>query len=463
MNRIVTARNSDIVEESRFEPKLYIFKETFLRAKERFSFVPVGSFDDKVRRGQSPKPSEYKDKWSGKHNFIRTVDVKKQQIATETTVYLDDNTYSNMKSNRVRGGDILVSVVGNYLGSASVVPSIITEGVFNDNSARIRIENDAISPLLLSAFFNSKFGQQLIHSKATRTGQKILSAGNLKKLEVPIIEDKQIINWLSSASEKEDAANLLIFQAQKICYDSILPLFRGIKNSNSFSVNKSSFADVDLWTPKYSFPRYVDCNALMKEKFGTVRIGAFAELIKGDEVGSDNYIPYVERTSKDVAFIRTTDVVNYDLDLYPDFYVPSEIYNELSQEFKEGDVLFTKDGKIGVVAMVTSSDKVVIGSGFIGIRLKNIASSYGLTSEYLFTLLSIKEIGIYESKRRSVYASTIPHLREERVREMEIPILPQTKIDEITSLVKKAFELKAEKKNLIRRSINAIDDMFYLV
>ncbi len=463
MNRIVTARHSDIVEESRFEPKLYIFKETFLRAKNRFSFVLVGSLDDKVKRGQSPKPSEYKDKWSGTHNFIRTVDVKKQQTATETTVYLDDATYKSMKSNRVAGGDILVSVVGNYLGSASVVPSAISEGLFNDNSARIRVGNDSVSPYFLAAFFNSKFGQQLIHSKSTRTGQKILSAGNLKKLEVPVIQDHSIINWLTSAAEKEDKANSLIFQAQKLCYDSILPLLRGKSFPNSFSVNKSSFADADLWTPKYSLPLFVDSNALMKREFGTVRIGAFADLIKGDEVGSDNYIPYVERSDTDVAFIRTTDVVNYDLDLYPDFFVPSETSNELSQGFRNGDVLFTKDGKIGVVAMVTSSDKVVIGSGFVGIRLNDKAGSYGVTSEYLFTLLSLKEVGIYESKRRSVYASTIPHLREERVRDMEIPLLPKATIDDVTNLVRMAFALKAEKKNLIRRSIDAIDNMFSLV
>jgi len=44
-------------------------------------------------------------------------------------------------------------------------------------------------------------------------------------------------------------------------------------------------------------------------------------------------------------------------------------------------------------------------------------------------------------------ASTLPHLREERLQEFEIPILDKNFIDEITKLlVKRTFELKNEKK-----------------
>ena len=49
-------------------------------------------------------------------------------------------------------------------------------------------------------------------------------------------------------------------------------------------------------------------------------------------------------------------------------------------------------------------------------------------------------------------ASTLPHLREERLREFEIPILDKNSIDEITKLVKRTFELKNEKKKLIKEA-----------
>lgn len=181
---------------------------------------------------------------------------------------------------------------------------------------------------------------------------------------------------------------------------------------------------------------------------------------KGNEVGSETYIGYLDKRKTDVPFIRTSDIVNYEIDQYPDFYIPEEIYNELGQGFQKGDVLFTKDGKIGMVGMLTEYDKAIISSGFVGLRLNNKAKKYGITPEYLFLVLSIKEIGIYASKRRTVVASTIPHLREERLKEIEIPILYSDIIAKITDLVKQAFKLKDEKKRLIAKVRETMDDYF---
>lgn len=57
-------------------------------------------------------------------------------------------------------------------------------------------------------------------------------------------------------------------------------------------------------------------------------------------------------------------------------------------------------------------------------------------------------------------ASTIPHLREERLKEIEIPILDKNTIDEITKLVKEAFRLKDEKKRLIAEVRETMDGYF---
>ena len=72
----------------------------------------------------------------------------------------------------------------------------------------------------------------------------------------------------------------------------------------------------------------------------------------------------------------------------------------------------------------------------------------------------MKETGLYPAIRRTVVASTIPHLREERLKEFEIPILDKTSMDEITKLVKEAFELKDEKKKLIKEVREEIDSYF---
>lgn len=459
-NKITSVSISEVWETNRFEPKLYLFQTALKQCKSKYTFVEIDNIASGINRGQSPKPETYKDKKTGKYIFIRTADVKKYQFNTETAAYLDEETFLTQKSNRITKNDILMSVVGNYLGSSSVIPNSVDIGAFNDNSARIRITNDNFSPYYVSAFFNSVFGQKLILSLVTRTGQKILSAGNVKKLSLPLINDKNIATKYECATDKGVQANCLITQAQQLFYSNIGIDFKTIAKENTFSVCKSDFADADFWMPMYSYPLYVNTLKAIQNKWHTIKIGEIAALKKGDEVGSDTYIGYLDKRKTDVPFVRTSDIVNYEIDQYPDFFIPVEVYNELDQGFQNGDVLFTKDGKIGMVGMITEYDKAIISSGFVGLRLNKQASEYGITPEYLFLALSIKEIGIFASKRRTVVASTIPHLREERLKEIEIPILDKDSISEITDLVRQAFKLKDEKKRLIAEVRETMDGYF---
>ena len=459
-NKITSVSCVEVGNTNRFEPKMYLFQHALKHAQKIYNFVVLDKIATAINRGQSPKPETYKDKNSGKYVFIRTADVKKYQFNTESAVYLDDDTFATQKSNRIKKSDILISVVGNYLGSTSVIPNNIEIGAFNDNSARIRIVDNKISPYYVSAFFNSVFGQKLIQSLVTRTGQKILSAGNVKKLSLPIVDDANVVSKYECATNNSITANQLISQAQQLFYTRIGIDFKSIAKENTFSVCKSNFSDADLWSPMYSYPLYVNTLKAIQSKWQTVNVGEIATLKKGNEVGSDTYIGYLDKRKTDVPFVRTSDIVNYEIDQYPDFFIPEEIYDELGQNFQNGDVLFTKDGKIGMVGMVTEYDKAIISSGFVGLRLNKKAGGYGITPEYLFLALSIKEIGIYASKRRTVVASTIPHLREERLKEIEIPILDKDTITEITDLVKQAFKLKDEKKRLIAEVRETMDGYF---
>ena len=119
-----------------------------------------------------------------------------------------------------------------------------------------------------------------------------------------------------------------------------------------------------------------------------------------------------------------------------------------------GDVIFTKDGKIACVGMITSADNVILSSGIERLRLTPKSQEEGLTQEYLFTALSIPEIGKYAAVRRTVVASTIPHLRVERLKDIEIPLMDQEVIDRITQLVKKAFCLKSKRKQIPDAVVN---------
>lgn len=462
-NKITSVSVSEVWETNRFEPRYFYNRNMLTEAFEHFGFSLITSISKPPMSGSTPEHFDEREKESDAF-FVKSADVKRYNLNKTTISYVSSEIHKKRKTKFIYPQDILVSNTGKYLGFACLVPSIIPESTTNQNISTLRIlEDSRFSPEFIAVYLNSYFGQREIESLLTLTGQKYLNSSNFKELRVPNINHEKVETitlLMKSIVEKESDAVKKIEAAQHSFYTHIGFDFKSIAKENTFTVSKSGFADADLWIPMYSYPLYFNTLKAIQNKWHTITIGEIAALKKGDEVGSDTYIGYLDKRKTDVPFVRTSDIVNYEIDQYPDFFIPEEIYKELNQGFQNGDVLFTKDGKIGMVGMITEYDKAIISSGFVGLRLNKKAIDYGITPEYLFLALSIKEIGIYASKRRTVVASTIPHLREERLKEIEIPILDKDTITEITDLVRQAFKLKDEKKRLIAEVRETMDGYF---
>ena len=82
-------------------------------------------------------------------------------------------------------------------------------------------------------------------------------------------------------------------------------------------------------------------------------------------------------------------------------------------------------------------------------NLKNKKTSK-LNPFYIFIALSLNEIGQYQANKRTVIASTIPHLRPHNIYKIKIPILDELFIEYINDKVGYAFSLIEEKKRIIR-------------
>lgn len=224
-----------------------------------------------------------------------------------------------------------------------------------------------------------------------------------------------------------------------------------------FSIYFSQIKDYDLWIPKYLFPRYILPIQNLKSKgIVTITLGELFDFKKGVEIGSDNYIEYIFKKETDVPFIRTSDLVNYTINRTADLYLSKEMFNQTNFEIKEKDILFTKDGKIGMFAIASNNTNFLISSGILRCRLKKssiamIKEKYNLniTPEYIFSVLITKEIGLYQSLRRTVIASTIPHLNLERLKDIEIPLFDQKTITDSTKKINDILELDNKKINLV--------------
>lgn len=235
---------------------------------------------------------------------------------------------------------------------------------------------------------------------------------------------------------------------------------------NYFSVNSNSFISYDLWLAKYLFPKFI--SPLKKlNKFPLIKLGDILNFEKGVEVGSKNYIPFMFKRSNDVPYIRTSDLANYTINNTSDLYISKPLFKENNLHFKEKDILFTKDGKIGIVAIVSKQKEFLISSGIVKCSFKeniieNIKLEYKIiiNPEYIFSLLINREIGFYQSIRRTVVAATIPHLNLDRLNDLEIPLFNQENINIITSEVQRMMTLESEKFDSINKIQNVIANIF---
>ena len=470
--RTISINYNDILKFDRFDSKFYYNISLIEEIYKKLNFVQIKDLEKEkyliLNSGTTPNFSDIKTKENNIH-FFRSADIKRNSLNFITNSFINEKTHSKQKNSNVIQGDILLTNTGKYLGFSSIVPKKITKGNINQNIIRIRfIKENYMNNVFLNFFFNSKTGQNIIESFLTLTGQKYLNMNKLRDFKIPKNISKDLKHFCNNTyleiEKLNEKSDLLLEEAKNLFYKTLNIDFEKIKKPKFFSVNLNEFKEDDLWTPKFSYPFYKNIITEIKKKFKVVRIEEICDIKKGDEVGSENYKSYLESKENDISFIRTSDLVNYEIDNYPDFFIDKTIYEDLSQDIKEKDVLFSKDGKIGMSALVCKNDKFILSSGLIRARLikeklkiKNI--SY-LTQEYLFLILSLREIGHFQAIRRTVVASTIPHLREGNINKIEIPILDEKTILEITNLISKSFEMKNKKKVLINEIRTKIDDYF---
>ena len=380
--------------------------------------------------------------------------------------YIYPYDYEAFTRCHIKQNDVLIAIYGTVGKSAVYRSEYVGEAGIPRHIANITLKKDAvITPEYLTSFFRSKYGKWQIFSLITGNIQQLLSLKNLRAFDVPVVDQttiRKITENERKAIQCEIEAQELIKKAQGLFYQGLKFDVASVTRDFCFNVKFSKLNESNIWSTSYYHKLYVKMAKALEEHNGIVTLRNLVDVCHGDEVGSDNYKEFIDRNAEDKPFIRTSDIVNNEVDLYPDYYIPPYATEGVKQDVKPGDVIFTKDGKIACVGMITDEDNVILSSGIERLRLTPKAIIKGFTQEYLFTALSVPEIGRYAAVRRTVVASTIPHLRVDRLKDIEIPIMDQSIIDEITVLIKEAFKLKGKRKRILKETDKILDTYFLI-
>jgi type I restriction enzyme, S subunit len=436
---IFTINPSDLSSVN-FNPRNY--DPYFILIQKKLNSQPTlqSILIDNVTGGSPPPPWFFKKKYESGIPFVKTSAIRHDFININDLHFIDSRVHhKENKRSITKSYHVIFSMTGKFMGKAALCPPTIPELNMSQNSVVLKCKSKE-EAAFLCIFMNSKINKTQIKGLYSITKQKYINQGKIKELKILEYEkqhEKLIAIYLTNIQNYYNSLNEI---------NSTLEEFNQyfkIKDSifdESFDF-KTKFASIDktiLAVPYYRKDFQKVISKITRDKDSKT----LKEMIikKGDEIGSINYL------SEGIPFIKTSDLQNYTVDYSPDNYCSNRVYDQVDQNLHVGDILFTKDGKMGQVGIIEESSKIVISGGLVSITPKSDDERY-----WLFLLLA-SNYGKMFFSRWTVIASTMAHLRKEFFTEFIIPVIDKKFKNKLISQLKENFKIKKDAFNEIEKS-----------
>lgn len=445
-----TTKPQDI-NASSFYPRnydpIFIFVKNILK-----EFSDLENFVVEPIKGGSTPPAYffYNNKDEG-IPFVKTSAILRHFINMNDLHFINENFHNTtIKRSKTKPYDVIFSMTGKFMGKAALCPPTIEEINMSQNSIVLKT-GSPLKSAFLTIFLNSTINQIQIKGNYSITKQKYLNQGKIEKLKILSYNKK----YDSLLEDYINGINNYYTAIEKI--QNIIATFNNTMmriDKNFLDVPYSFASKPDIINSKILLPSNYrkDYDIAINEfykKFDHHYLLKEDNISRGDEIGSDNYL------FEGLPFIKTSDITNFDVDYEPNYYCSEAMFNEVQQEIRTGDIIFTKDGKRGEVAIIQENANILISSGFIKYKPKNSIERY-----WLFLLLS-SNLGKIFFDKWFVIASTMAHLRKDFFSDFKVPECSETIKSQYINPLEKAFKLKDKGFNELFNSKSKILSELY--
>lgn len=433
----VEKKLSELSNNLRLEPEFYVVgdgRDGLLNGADIIDFVQYGTSKalNENREGYPVhRLNEYELSFSG--------------VPAKYCDLLSKEQYEEL---RLKHGDVLICRTnGNptYVGKSAMVMED-SDFAFASYLFRIRT-NPKIKPSVLVSYLNSKSGRSEIEKYSIVSNQANFSPAKFRQISIPNFPQniqEQIDNAFTKAWKLYSQAKKIYEVAEQEFLKEINLIDYRLSKSN---ISVRSFAsaiehnrfDAEYWQPKY------DEIDKMVSDIPQRKLGELVSMKKGIEVGSDAY----ERSG--YSFVRVSDFSIYGIS-DAEKKISEKLYRELKEDYepKKGEILFTKDGTIGLTYSLDRDTEVILSGAFL--RLK---PGREVNNNYLALVLN--SIFCKAQIERMSGGAIIAHLKPDSVKELSIPVLPEKKQIEIGKKVIKAFRLRNEATSLLEKAKQSVD------
>ena len=384
--------------------------------------------------------------------FIRCVDctpypviTKRQSTKFEKIPTSFANEYSNIK--RLKRGEIVITKVGTPC-YASIIHDIDDVALSRTVLGLQTIRN--IDPYYLVAFLRSKYGFIQLSRERELTIQFQLTLDRVSSILVYKPSNKNLEKLVSRCfmlyEDTKRKSDRLFLESEQIILSELGLNHWEPKHQLTFIKNYSDTKRAKRIDAEYFQPKYEDIiQAIKNYSGGWNTLDNLVEVRKSIEVGSGEYI------DEGIPFVRVSNLSPFEIT--EEKYISEELYSEIKQHQPEqGEILFSKDATPGIAHYLDEPPRRMITSGGI-LRLKSKTTT--INNKYLTLVLN--SILVKEQINRDVGGSIILHWRPDQVKETVIPILPESKQNQIQQKITESFNLRKQSKHLLESAKRAVE------
>ena len=323
----------------------------------------LGAKTKKVGSGITPTGGDKNYKPSGRP-FVRSQNIGWGELLLDDVAFIDEETHNSFSSTQIAVYDVLLNITGASIGRSVVADSRIEGGNVNQHVCIIRVKPDELSPFFLNQYLISHDGQKQIDSFQAGGNRQGLNFEQIRSFLIPLpavfAEQQKIAECLSSVDE------LMAAQARKV--DALKTHKKGLM--------QQLFPREGETQPRLRFPEFQNVGGWVVKPLGEVF-----------QITSSKRVHESDWTPTGVPFYRAREIVALSKrEPIQPLFISEELYAAYCKqtgEIREGHLLVTGVGSIGVPYLVKAGDRFYFKDGNI-IWLKNEGRE--LSGEFLHRL-----------------------------------------------------------------------------
>lgn len=424
-------KNEALSLEERLEQALVSVEEQPYEVPENWCWTRIREICEFERGITFPASAKEHDLTEDNIACLRTANIQ-EELEVEDLLYVNKSYMKGNVAKLVKKDDIIMSSANSreLVGKASYVHDVnepMTFGGFVLNIRAKKVLSKYLFYMLRFEFLSGKFmGESTQTTNIANINTTTL--GNYCFPLPPLAEQQRIVEQIESLFAKLDEAKDKVQDA--------LDSFEGRKNAILYKALSGAYTRA--WR---------DENNISLDDWNEYTI----EEICANIVDCPHTTP--EWTEEGILCLRTTNIKLGYFDFTETQYVSDDTYHERTERLvpQEGDLIFTREGSVGDVAIVPANTKLCLGQ-----RMMLMRTSERCLPEYLLFFLISPFIRNYI--KENIMGTTAPRMNIKDIKKFKIHVPPVEEQEEIIKVIKPLLQNDADSKELadIRYSIDML-------